>query len=108
MSDNSNPNIRMLETKISQEFTEPTVYVNVANIAMSPEEVVLRFGLMNPEMPAEAAPVIRIYMSPGHAKRLAAAFNVAVGQYEATFGAIKEGVDLLTVEARQRLGMPSK
>jgi len=62
------------------------VYSNAAQISHTKEEVVLDFFLMHPPMGKLQS---RVIMSPGHAKRLAAALTQNIKNYEKSHGDIK-------------------
>lgn len=62
------------------------VYSNAAQISHTKEEVVLDFFLMHPPVGKLQS---RVIMSPGHAKRLAAALAQNIKNYEKSHGAIK-------------------
>ena len=108
MSDQPDARLSFTETKITTTSPEPSIYANVNSVAISTEEIVVRYGLMNPENPAEAVGLVRVYMTPGHVKRLAKSLNDALGQYEALFGVIKSPEELLTPEAREHLKVSKK
>ena len=114
MSDNQiEPNILVSKVGKALHITSspnaPAFYTNIAGLAMGPEEVILNFGLTNPDNPNEAAEVVRIYMSPGHAKRLAIALQQYITQYESMFGIIvHDPSETLTPEGRKMVGLPEK
>ncbi len=108
MSDQPDARLSLTETKITPTPTEPSIYANVNSIAISSDEIVVRYGLMNPETPAVAQGLVRVYMTPGHVKRLAKSLNDALSQYEALFGVIKSPEDLLTPEAHEHLKASQK
>ena len=88
---------------------ELTFYTNFTEMQISPEDVILQFGLVNVSNPAESKSIARAYMTPGHAKRLSLLLNKMVEEYERNFGTIATNpVDLFTSEARERLGIPPK
>jgi hypothetical protein len=69
-----------------------TVYTNFCRVVMTPEELVLDFGL-NPTLaanPTEAVPLThRVVMSFFTAKRLLNALASVVTQHEANYGALE-------------------
>ena len=62
-------------------------FANNAVISHTPEEFVLDFMAI---APTAGAVVSRIFLTPGHTKRLLEALRVNVERYEASFGRIKE------------------
>ncbi|OGS17307.1 MAG: hypothetical protein A2219_03495 [Elusimicrobia bacterium RIFOXYA2_FULL_50_26] len=70
------------------EQTAQGVYVNLAMIGHSENEIVFDFIFIQPQAP-KAKVRSRIVTSPGHAKRLLAALQDNIARYEARFGAIK-------------------
>lgn len=94
---------------IAKAANEPTFFVNVATVGASPEEFVIHFGLRDPGNPTETSGVITVFMTPGHAKRLTSGLVAGVKAYEANFGEIRENPeDMMTPEARKRVGLPQK
>lgn len=88
MSDNKN------ENNISIELTEETAngqYSNLAIINHSPSEFVLDFVNLMPNVP-KAKVQSRMIMAPIHAKRLLAALQQNVQNYEQAFGVIEDKV----------------
>jgi len=78
---------QQIQVKISDEVLKG-VYANMAQIAHSKEEFVIDFlNLMPPSGIVNA----RVYLSPAHTKRLAAALLDNVKKYEEQFGKIEEG-----------------
>ncbi|HCM45789.1 MAG TPA: DUF3467 domain-containing protein [Candidatus Veblenbacteria bacterium] len=78
---------QQIQVKISDEVLKG-VYANMAQIAHSKEEFVVDFlNLMPPSGIVNA----RVYLSPAHTKRLAAALLDNVKKYEEQFGKIEEG-----------------
>jgi len=83
----TNPQPQQIQVKISDEVLKG-VYANMAQIAHSKEEFVVDFlNLMPPSGIVNA----RVYLSPAHTKRLAAALLDNVKKYEEQFGKIEEG-----------------
>jgi len=83
----TNPQPQQIQVKISDEVLKG-VYANMAQIAHSKEEFVIDFlNLMPPSGIVNA----RVYLSPAHTKRLAAALLDNVKKYEEQFGKIEEG-----------------
>lgn len=62
------------------------VYSNVAQVGHSKED--FRFDFFNMHNQAEWMLVSRIFLSPGHAKRLLAALQDQMSQYESQFGTV--------------------
>ncbi len=88
---------------------ELSIYTNVTSIHVGPEEIVLRHGLVSVDAPQQARVTAKVYMSPGHAKRLSNLLASVLAQYEDNFGTIAiTPEDMLTPEARKRLGIPEK
>ena len=78
---------QQIQVKITDEVLKG-VYANMAQIAHSKEEFVVDFlNLMPPSGIVNA----RVYLSPAHTKRLAAALLDNVKKYEEQFGKIEEG-----------------
>jgi hypothetical protein len=73
------------------DVTAQGVYVNLAMIGHTENEVVLDFIFLQPQAP-KAKVRSRIITSPGHAKRLLAALQDNIAKYEAKFGPIKTAV----------------
>ena len=67
------PAIKATQTTVETETEIPNLYVNAAQVSVSPEEVVVRLGLMNPESPDRAQGILRLFMTPAFAKRLSMA-----------------------------------
>jgi len=86
--------------------SEMSIYTNVTSIHVGPEEIVLRHGLVSIDAPQQAKVIAKVYMSPGHAKRLSNLLASVLAQYEENFGTIAiTPEDMLTPEARKRLGI---
>ncbi len=75
------------------------VYANMALLAQNKEEFILDFLSNSPQ---GAILLQRVFMSPGHAKRLAKVITDNVGLYEKTFGTITEAE-----EPKQGIGFTS-
>lgn len=99
------PTVKAMQTTFETEIEIPNLYVNAAQVSVSPEEVVVRLGLMNPESPDRAQGILRLFMTPAFAKRLSMALDITITKYEAAFGQIRQAQDMLTPEARKSLGM---
>ncbi len=78
---------QQIQVKVSDEVLKGS-YANMAQIAHTKEEFVLDFLNI---MPPQGVVTARVYLSPAHAKRLAAAFADNVKKYEGAFGKIDEG-----------------
>ncbi len=88
---------------------EQVFYANAASMRISPEEIMLQHGLVNHNDPTQSPSIARVYMSPGHAKRLMLMLNETISHYENLFGNIHANPeDLITAEGRKRLGMSEK
>ncbi|HLD85896.1 MAG TPA: DUF3467 domain-containing protein [Patescibacteria group bacterium] len=81
---------QQIQVKISDEVLMG-VYANMAQIAHSKEEFVIDFLNL---MPPSGIVSARVYLSPAHTKRLAAALADNVKKYEDQFGKIEEGSQL--------------
>jgi len=81
---------QQIQVKISDEVLKG-VYANMAQIAHSKEEFVIDFLNL---MPPSGIVSARVYLSPAHTKRLAAALADNVKKYEDQFGKIEEGSQL--------------
>jgi Protein of unknown function (DUF3467) len=82
-------------------------YSNLASVTMTPEEAILTFGMRDVDSPNTGTTIAKLYISPAHAKRLAAALARIVQGYEETFGEIAaDPIDRLSKGARQKLGIP--
>ncbi len=92
---------RIAEPRMYTSPNETKIYVNIAGVSIGPEEVVIQFGLVNADNPLESPSTTRVYMSPGHAKRLAAAMKMAIDQYEVAFGQIKDPSESLTTAGHE-------
>lgn len=81
-----------------------TVYTNFCRVSVTPEELVLDFGL-NTQMVPNAAETVklshRIVMNFFTAKRLLGALSAVVQQHESSFGALE-----LDFQKRMRGGRP--
>ena len=91
----------ILPTRNVASTNLPIFYTNIAGLVVSPEEVAINFGLVNPDNPEEIFNIVRIYMSPGHAKRLALALQRTIDQYEQTFGVLPDPESFITPEMRK-------
>ena len=63
------------------------VYSNLARIHHAREEFMLDFIIIGPE---EGIVNSRVFISPGHVKRMIKALQINVNKYEKKFGKIKE------------------
>jgi len=84
MSESKLPQQQELQISMPQEI-QRGVYANQMMIAHTQEEFVLDFILATPPAGVVNA---RVLVSPGHAKRIAAALLENVAKYEAQFGEI--------------------
>jgi hypothetical protein len=69
-----------------------TVYTNFCRVSVTPEELVLDFGLNTQMQPTPGEPIKlshRVVMNFYTAKRLLSALSQVVGQYEGTYGALE-------------------
>ena len=80
------PSIKRLTIDIPQNT--PVVYANLAFISNSPGEIVLDFAQVLPRMP-KGNVVVRVIMSPMHAKMLQMALAQNVANYGRQFGEIR-------------------
>lgn len=82
-----------------------TVYTNFCRVSVTPEELVLDFGLNTQMVPTPSAETVklshRIVMNFFTAKRLLGALGAVVQQHEASFGALE-----LDFQKRMRGGRP--
>ncbi|MDZ4229803.1 MAG: DUF3467 domain-containing protein [Candidatus Veblenbacteria bacterium] len=78
---------QQIQVKITDDVLKG-VYANMAQIAHSKEEFVVDFLNL---MPPQGVVSARVYLSPAHTKRLAAALADNVKKYEDQFGKIDEG-----------------
>ncbi len=81
---NQAPN--QIQVKITDDVLKG-VYANLVQVAHSKEEFVLDFMTM---MPPQGIVNARVYLSPAHIKRLAAALTDNVKKFEEQFGKIDE------------------
>ena len=86
MDPNTPPASPSLSIELSEEVAEG-VYSNLVMIAHSPEEFILDFIRVMPDVP-KARVKSRIVVTPGHAKRLLAALADNIQRYEAQYGEI--------------------
>jgi len=70
------------------DITAQGMYVNLAMIGHSENEVIIDFIFLQPQAP-KAKVRSRIITSPGHAKKLLAALQDNIAKYEARYGEIK-------------------
>ncbi|MFH2043379.1 MAG: DUF3467 domain-containing protein [Acidobacteriota bacterium] len=94
------------DIKITNTPQQITFYSNVAQIIISNEEVIIRFGLREPENPQSGTGVATAYLGLAHAKRLASALGRSINQYEKTFGEIiADPLGKLTPEQIEKIGI---
>ena len=82
------PEPKQTQAKISVEFPSHLkggVYANNMTVTHTREEFILDFVMIGPRAGAVTA---RVIMSPGHAKRMVAALQDAVGKYERMHGSL--------------------
>ncbi|MCX7910314.1 MAG: DUF3467 domain-containing protein [Endomicrobia bacterium] len=70
------------------DLTAQGVYSNLAVISHSPDEFILDFIFIQPQVP-KAKVRARVVTSPGHIKRFLAALQDNIKKYEEKFGEIK-------------------
>lgn len=70
------------------DLTAQGVYSNLAIISHSPDEFILDFIFIQPQVP-KAKVRARVITSPGHIKRFLAALQENIKKYEEKFGEIK-------------------
>jgi hypothetical protein len=93
-----------LSVKIEEGPNEITAYANIVAILVSPDEVLLHFGLRRSDDPNKGIGVAKIYMTSAHAKRLMAALSGSIQKIEEVFGEIvADPVLQLTPEQLQKL-----
>jgi hypothetical protein len=81
-----------------------TVYTNFCHVSITPEELILDFGLNTQMAPNPTEPIKlshRVVMNFYTAKRLMNALNFAVSRHESTFGLLE-----LDFQRRARSGQP--
>jgi len=86
--------------------TLSTVYTNFCRVNVTPEELILDFGLNPQVMPTPGEPIRlthRVVMSFYNAKRLMNALIGVISQYENTYGALEVDVQK-RVRARPAFG----
>lgn len=89
---------------VEKGTNEITAYANMASIMFGVEEVIIHFGLRNTDDLNKGVGVAKIYMTPQHAKRLAAALSNSVQNIEGIFGEIiADPMSKLTPEQLQNL-----
>ena len=83
---------------------ELTTYANIVGMLLSPDEVILHFGLRKTNDPTSGIGIVKIYLTPAHAKRLATALNDGIQRIEGVFGEIiADPAKKLTPEQLQKL-----
>lgn len=88
MANNNNPqNQNQIQIELTPEVARG-IYSNLAVISHGPNEVVLDFISLTPNMP-KATVQSRIIMTPENVKNLLFALNDNLKKYEATFGEIQ-------------------
>lgn len=98
------PNPQSPKKKLTiEEAGQPFLYANVASIRATGDEFFINFG-MREDDPDQAVGLIKIIVSPAHAKQLAIALIKTIEHYEKNFGEIKADIEeRLTPEARKRI-----
>ena len=85
---------------------EPFFYSNIAQVMITPEELVIHFGVRKKEDPANGVGIATVYLNHSHAKRLAGALVRVIESFEKDFGEIEaDPMARLAPEARKRLGL---
>lgn len=109
MSDSTEEPIK-LSTEASTSvtiFNSPNQFVGYANIngvTVTPDEVIMHFGLRRTDEPTEADGVAKIYLNLPHAKRIMLVLNALIAEHEMMFGEIHpEPEARLTDAGRKRL-----
>lgn len=88
---------------------EAVFYSNIAQVMITPEELIIHFGVRRPEDPEKGEGVARVYLNHSHAKRLAGALVRVIESFEKDFGKIEaDPSERLMPEARKRLGLEKK
>ena len=81
-----NPQPQNLNVKIEDRILMGR-YANNMQIGYSPEEFILDFMNL---FPPQGIVVSRVFVSPGHMKRMVTALSDTMKKYEAQYGAVKE------------------
>ncbi len=77
---------KQMQVKVTDEILKG-VYANMVQVGHTPEEFILDFMNL---FPPTGVVTSRVILSPGHAKRIAAALLDNIKKYEKQFGEIKE------------------
>jgi hypothetical protein len=75
---------------VEEKPAEP-VYVNAFSCSISPYDITFAFGRMTPEEregSRDFRPVVRLVMSPTHAKALSQILQALLGEYEKRVGEV--------------------
>lgn len=82
---------QQIQVKITDEILKG-VYANLVVVGHSKEEFAMDFVSVSP---AQGQGIVgaKVFLSPGHAKRLLAALSENIGKYEKQFGMIQEAKD---------------
>jgi hypothetical protein len=97
------PQVFKGEVKINAQPNEPIVYPTVAGVFTSGEEFMIHLAERDTDNPGTAVGILKIYLSPSHAKRLALALAQTVRQFEELFGEISvDPTQHLTEKGRAR------
>ena len=106
MPDDETPELHRPEPKLHSDSRTRVFYSNYTALTMTPDEVIFRFAERDLEDPGRALEVARLFVSPGHAKRILAVLANIVRIYETNFGEIlADPVERLTPEGRKKLGL---
>lgn len=90
------------ELMLAEPHDVPTFYSNLCGIATSAEEVIFTFAQRDLEDPTHAMAVVRIYTSPGHAKRIADVLTRVMEQHR------EQAIQALPVDIRNVVEKQSK
>jgi hypothetical protein len=108
--DDKKARTRMVEKVDAKVETPPAgeslFYSNIAQVMITPEELVIHFGVRKEEDPASGVGIAKVYLNHSHAKRLAGALVRVIESFEKDFGEIEaDPMMRLAPEARKRLGL---
>ncbi|MDE6078466.1 MAG: DUF3467 domain-containing protein [Duncaniella sp.] len=105
MANNNNPqNQNQIQIELTPEVARG-IYSNLAVISHGPNEVVLDFISLTPNMP-KATVQSRIIMTPENAKNLLGALADNIKKYEATFGEIRPKRPIQAQQAQNEIPNP--
>lgn len=96
-----------VEAKVEAPPTgESLFYSNIAQVMITPEELIIHFGVRKQDDPAKGVGIAMVYLNHSHAKRLAGALVRVIETFEKDFGEIEADLSVrLAPEARKRLGL---